>query len=58
MIKNKRLLYNFSILSLRWQTVVFAAFIGGLLAILSGLPVWFGLLGAVGIASKRKAFSQ
>jgi hypothetical protein len=37
---------------------VFAAFIGGLLAILSGLPVWFGLLGAVGIASKRKAFSQ
>jgi hypothetical protein len=43
----------------RWQTVVFAAFISGLLAIMFGLPVgvWLaiGWLGAVGIALKRKA---
>ncbi|HLL96251.1 MAG TPA: hypothetical protein VK404_14820, partial [Spirosoma sp.] len=53
------LAYGRNVAPERWQTVVFAAFIGGLLAIMFGLTVgvWLaiGWLGAVGIALKRKA---
>lgn len=46
----------------RWQTVVFAAFVGGLLAIMFGLPMvaWgaVGWLGATASILNRKAFGS
>jgi hypothetical protein len=53
------LAYGRNVAPERWQTVVFAAFIGGLLAIMFGFPMvaWLlaGWLGAVGLALKQKA---